>query len=275
MSYVNIQDRKLPFSLRYLGDLMTYRHLCWNLVGSDLRSRFRRTRLGILWAFIQPLAFALMIAAVWGALQKSVSYMEFALYVFTGMVVFEMFATALQGGQDALMGAAGFVKQARIPFFIFQLRVVLSGLVMLLFSLIGIFLFSTAIGHPPELGTHLLLIPAFLPIIALFTLPIVIIMSIIGALYRDVRHIASLFERAMFLISPVMLPRQVLAEPQLRFLEFVNPMVPLIDMFRAPLVYHKMWEPQQVIVISIWIVGLWTIALITAASSGRKVVFAL
>ncbi|MEQ1785263.1 MAG: hypothetical protein ABMA14_28290, partial [Hyphomonadaceae bacterium] len=70
MSYVNVQDRRLPFVLRYLGDLMTYRHLCWNLVTSDLRSRFRRTQLGVLWAVIQPLVMALLIAAVWGALQR-------------------------------------------------------------------------------------------------------------------------------------------------------------------------------------------------------------
>lgn len=275
MAYVNIQERRLPFALRYMGDLLTYRHLCWNLVGSQLRARFRRTRLGVLWAVIQPLIFALMIAAVWGALQRSTSYWEFALYVFTGQVAFEFFSDAFQGGQHALLNAKGFLQQARIPLLVFQIRTVASAIVMFLFSLIGIFLFATAIGHYPQLGPHLFQIPAFLAVVVLFTLPIVIIMSVVGALYRDVAHIAALVERALFLLSPVMLPREVLQEPQLRFLEFVNPLVSFIDLFRDPLVYNKMWEMQDMIVMGVWITGLWVLAMITTATTGRKVVFAL
>lgn len=275
MAYVNIQERRLPFALRYLGDLMTYRHLCWNLVGSQLRARFRRTRLGVLWAVIQPLAFALMIAGVWGALHRSTSYWEFALYVFTGQVAFEFFSEAFQGGQGALTNARGFLQQARIPFFIFQFRAVASAIAMFLFSMIGILLFSAAIGHPPQLGLHLLLVPAFLIVVVLFMLPIVIIMSVIGALYRDVAYISALAERALFLVSPVMLPREILQEPQLRFLEYVNPLVSFLDMFRDPLIYHKTWEVQDMAVMGVWIAGLWIVAILTSTSTGRKVVFAL
>lgn len=275
MSYVNIQDRRLPFALRYLGDLFAYRHLCWNLVASDLRSRYRRTRLGVLWAVIQPLAFALVIAAVWGALQRRASFLEFALYVFAGSIAFDLFAIAVNNGQDALTHAAGFVRQARIPFFIFQLRVVLSGMVTFLFALVGVFIFALAIGHAPSLGPHLLLIPAFLPIAVMFMLPIAMIMSNVGALYRDARHIVMLAERAIYMLSPVFLPREVLESPHLKFLEFVNPLVPFLDMIRDPIIDSRMWEMQDLIVMGIWIVGLWTIALITAVSNGRRVVFAL
>lgn len=275
MSYVNIQDRRLPFALRYLGDLFAYRHLCWNLVGSDLRSRYRRTSLGILWAVIQPLAFALVIAAVWGVLQRRSSYLEFALYVFTGSVAFDLFSIAVNNGQDALTGAAGFVRQARIPFFIFQLRVVLSGMVTFLFALVGVFIFATAIGHPPVIGPHLLLVLAYLPLAVLFMLPIVMIMSNVGALFRDARHIVMLAERAVYMLSPVFLPREVLETPHLKFLEFVNPLIPFLDMIRDPIIENKLWDQQDVLVMGIWIAGLWMIALITAMSNGRKVVFAL
>lgn len=275
MSFVNIQDRRLPFALRYLADLMAFRHLCWNLVGSDTRSRFRGTRLGILWAVIQPLAFALTIAAVWGVLQRQASYLEFALYVLSGHVAFDLFGTALGGGQVAIANAGGFVRQARIPLFIFQLRVALSGLVFFLLSIVSVLFFQVVTGQPPVIGVNLLLLPAFMAVALLFMLPIIIIMSLIGAMYRDVRHISSLFERALFLLSPVMLPREVLHAPQLQFMEYANPMVSFLDMFRDPLVYGKLWEVQDVIVMSIWIVGLWAIALITASSIGRKVVFAI
>lgn len=275
MSYVNIQDRRLPFALRYLGDLMAYRHLCWNLVASDLRSRFRRSHLGILWAIIQPLSLALLIALVWGALARTTNYWEFALYVFVGHVAFDLFTAAMGEGQDALARARGFVMQGRIPFFIFQLRVMLSAAVMFMFGMLGVIGFSLATGQPPVLGLQLLLVPAFLGVAMIFCLPITIIMSLIGAQFRDVGHISGLVQRAVFMLSPIMLPREILAADHLNWMEVVNPLVPLLDMIRDPLMYGNYWDPKDVIVLSIWTAGLWIVAMLVAGSSGRKVVFSI
>lgn len=273
MSYVNVQDRQLPFFIRYVSDLFAYRHLCLNLVSSDLRSRFRRTRLGILWAVAQPLIFALMLALVWGNLAQVPNYWQFALYVFTGQVVFELISTSVIGGQDSLTGAAGYLKQARIPFFIFQVRTVLSGTVIFMFGTVGVFVFAAAIGALPSFGLHLLLVPAFFVIYVLFLVPVVMLMSVTGLQFRDVRHIAGLGVQGLFLMSPIMMPRDMFAK--LPFFDFFNPLVPLLDLYRAPILHSSMWNAQSVIVISIWIVGLWVAALISSVSAGRRLVYAL
>lgn len=275
MSFVNVQERKLPFVFRYLADLVAYRHLCWNLVGIDLRSRFRRTRLGLLWALIQPLALALMIAYVWNALDRSVSLWEFALYVLAGQAVFELFTNIMMSGQDTLIASGGYLRQARVPFFIFQMRVVLTALVFFLIEVVAVLGFAAAVGAFPAPGPHLLLIPVYVVVVGLFGAAFCIIFSIAGTLYRDVRHASGLLTRALFLTSPVLLPRAVLDQPQLRFLEFLNPLVPLLDMFRDPVLYGQMWQMQDALVIAIWTVGLWVLALVWGASVGRKLVFAI
>lgn len=275
MSYVNVQDRRLPFALRYAADFLSYRHLCWNLVGSALRSRFRRTQLGILWAILQPLAFSLMIAAVWGGLRNKESVWEFAAYVFTGTVAYELFSTSMQVGQDALMSASGFIRQARIPFLIFQLKVVLTSLVMFMCAMVGALLMSAIVTQGANLGPPLLLVPVFMGIAALFMLPIVIIMSIVGALFRDVKYISLLGERALFLVSPVMLPRDILQQPHLQFLEVLNPLVSFLDLFRDPFLYGRFWEAQDVVTMFSWIAALWVLAIISSMSVGRRIVFAL
>ncbi len=275
MSYVNVQDRRLPFALRYAADFLSYRHLCWNLVGSALRARFRRTQLGILWATLQPLAFSLMIATVWAGLRNKESVWEFAAYVFTGTVAFELFSTSVQNGQDALMSASGFIRQARIPFLIFQLRVVLTSLVMFMCALVGVLLVTAIVTHGANLGPALMLVPVFMGIAALFMLPIVIIMSIVGALYRDVKYISMLGERALFLVSPVMLPRDVLEQPHLQILEVLNPLVPFLDLFRDPVLYGNFWEARDVIAMFVWIAALWALAIFASMSVGRKIVFAI
>lgn len=274
MSYINVQERQLPAALRYLGDLFSYRHLCWKLVSSDVRNRFRRTRLGILWAVIQPLSFALMIALVWGSLHNQLGYWEFALYFLSGHAAFEFISASIMSGQDAIISAGGYLKQARIPFFIFQTRVVLTALVFFLFEVFAFFVVSLAVGKFPPPGQHLLLIPAYLGVMLLFGLPLTILMSVLGTLYRDVRHISALALRALFLLSPIMLPREIFEQPHLKFMEFVNPAVPMLDMFRDPVLYGKLWDLQDVLVMSVWIVGIWALALVASASAGRKLIFA-
>jgi len=273
MSFVNVQDHRLPFFVRYLADLIAYRHLCFNLVGSDLRSRFRRTRLGILWAVAQPLIFALMLALVWGNLAKAPNYWEFALYVFTGTVVFEMFSNAAIGGQDSLTSAAGYLKQARIPFFVFQVRTVLSGTVIFFFGTIGVFIFAAATGTFPPVGLHLILVPAFFGIYVLFLVPIAMLMSVTGLQYRDVKHISGLVVQGLFLMSPIMMPREIFA--QLPYFEYLNPLVPVLDLFRAPILHGAFWNAQSLVVVSVWIVGLWTAAIVSSVSAGRRLVYAL
>lgn len=275
MSYVNVQDSRLPFVLRYISELVAYRHLCWNLVASDLRARFRRTKLGILWAVIQPLAFALIMAMVWGNVHHQSSYWQFAAYVFSGQIVFEKFSNAVIASQDSLLGAGGYLKQARIPFLIFQVRNILSGSVILFFAVIGLFIFLGPIGMLPAFGWHLLLIPLFFLIYPIFLTPIAVILSIASLQFRDLKHISGLVVQAVFLLSPVMLPRDILDQPHLKFLEVLNPMVPVLDMFRDPVLYSRLWNPQDVLLFSCWTVGLWTLAIVSSVSAGRKLIYAI
>ena len=138
MTYVNIRQRQMPFVIRYVGDLLAYRHLAFSLVGSDLRSRFRRSQVGILWAIIQPLAFSMMIALVWGSVFNTDSYWQFAVYVFSGMIVWEYFTSVVSVSQDALINAEGYLKQTRVPFFIFQVRTPLTSMVVFLLGVVGL-----------------------------------------------------------------------------------------------------------------------------------------
>ena len=62
MSYRNylIAPPKAFNPPRYVQELLRYRHLSVNLMASDIRSRFRRSRLGVLWAIIQPMVYAMV-----------------------------------------------------------------------------------------------------------------------------------------------------------------------------------------------------------------------
>ena len=275
MSYANYRSRKLPGVFVYLVDLWRFSHLCGNLVGSDLRSRFRQSYLGILWAVLQPLGFSLIIAWAWGSIFKVEAYWEFAVYVFSGMLVWEYFSNTVTGGLQGLIGASGYLRQARIPLLIFQVRIPLSGLVNLLFGLSGLAILMTALQVWPPMGLHLALIPASLGVLLAFLTPIAIIFSVLGAQLRDLQHIMALVLNALFFLSPVFLQRAVLDSGQLIILKYANPVVPLLDLFRDPLIHGTMWREDSFVTVAIWTTALWLVAGVVSLRAGRKVVFAL
>jgi len=275
MSYANYRSRKLPGFIIYVVDLMRFSHLGGNLVASDLRSRFRQSYLGVLWAILQPLGYSLIIAWAWGAIFKVEGYWEFAVYVYSGMLVWEYFLNTVNGSLQGLIGAAGYLRQARIPLFIFQVRVPLSGLVTLLFGFVGLVIMMAALQMLPPIGPHILLIPVSIFLLLAFMTPVSVIFSVLGAQLRDLQHIMALVLSALFFLSPVMIMRAALDEGQLAILKFVNPIVPLLDLFRDPLLNGVMWREQSLMTVAIWTLGLWIAAFAVSVRAGRKIVFAL
>lgn len=275
MSYSNYQRRKVRGFERYFADLLRFRHLCWNLIGSDLRSRFRRSRLGILWAVIQPLAFSLLIAWAWGTLFNAQDYWSYAVYVFAGMIVWEYVGNTLNVSMDALVNAVGYLRQARVPFFIFQARVPLTGIVVFIAGMVGLLIMIGVLQKFPAPGPHLLLLVAYPFVLAAFSLPVAIIFSVFGARLRDLKHIVAIGMQALFFVSPIMLDRAMFDESRLSIMQYANPLVPLLDMLRGPLLHGTVWTAQQLVVVGSWGSGLWALALIVAIQAGRRLVFAI
>lgn len=274
MTYINSTLQSSGKGTSYVAKLWRYRSLCANLVGSDLRARFRRSRLGIIWAIIQPLAFSIMIAIVWGALFQQDS-MTYAVYVFSGMIVWEFVSNTVMASQDALINSDGYLKQGRIPFLIFQLRAPLAGFVTFLAGLIGLLGLQAVLGGLPAFGPHYALVIPFSAILILFLIPIAIIFSILGTQFRDLRHAMMVLLNALFFMSPIMIAREYLEAERLQFLHYANPMMPLLDLLRLPLLDGQMWQMQPLVVILAWTGGLWVLALSISQAVGRKIIFAL
>jgi lipopolysaccharide transport system permease protein len=275
MSYTNFHRPRTPGLLRYFMDLLRFRHLCWNLVGSDLRARFRRSKLGVLWAIIQPLGYSLIIAWAWASVFDSESYIEFGIYVFSGMLVWECFSNTISSSQDALLASVGYLRQARVPFFIFQIRVPLTLAVIFSFGVLGLVGLLAATQQLPPLGPHLLLLPAFVLLLVAFMTPLAVIFSVLGVQLRDLKHIMSLAVQALFFLSPVMLARDVLDAPHLTFLQYLNPMTPMIGLFRDPVLYGQLWDRTELTTVAIWGAALWVMAFVVSIKAGRKIVFHL
>lgn len=275
MTYVNeLRGVKAPAGVKYLNELWRYRSLCFNLVGADLRSRFRRSHLGLVWAGIQPLAFALLVSIVWSTVFEQ-SLVGFSVYVLSGMIVWEYISNVVMASQDSLAASEGYLKQGRVPYLVFQMRTPLAGMATFLIGyavLIGLML---ALGQLPTPGYHLLYALAFPPLLFSFVAPLACIFSLLGTHLRDMRHAMTIVLQAVFFLSPIIVMREYLDTEQLQFLKYFNPIIPLLDLFRLPLSTGTAWTMEALYIVLAWIGGLHAVTIMLSIRFGRRLIFAL
>jgi lipopolysaccharide transport system permease protein len=256
----------------YFSETWRYRHLISHLVGSDLRSRFRRSYLGILWALLQPLLFSLMFAFVLSTIFRQ-PWQDYAPYVFAGVVIWEYLTGGINHGMHSLLIAEGHLRQARIPALVFHLRSTLHNLTLYLFGMLSFLLFVLVVN--PALVTiyWAYYVPAFTVIVFLMVLPLTMISSIVNMKFRDFQQGIGIALQFLWYLSPVFIARDLFYNPQLAFWDMINPVSAMCDLFRDPLLHGKMWEARDLYCFLAWTAGAWVLAIYTVWRNEKRIVF--
>ena len=110
-------------SAQSLRDVWAYRELLSLLVRRELKARYKDSALGFVWSLIRPLALLLIYyVAIGKFLGAERSIPDFAIYIFTGLTAWALFAEIVDGrhrvdrhqrrpGQEGLPAARGLPAQ--------------------------------------------------------------------------------------------------------------------------------------------------------------------
>ena len=123
--------------LQYIREISDYRNFWISLARLNLKNRFRRTQLGILWTMVQPLLFALTIALVFRYMFQR-SFVDLSIYILSGIILWELFQQTILSGANAVIAAGHFIKQKRLPLAIYPLEIYLGQVVTFLIALVGL-----------------------------------------------------------------------------------------------------------------------------------------
>ncbi|MGI0107866.1 ABC transporter permease [Salinimicrobium sp. WS361] len=209
-----------------LNDIYNSRFLARQLAERDIKAQYRQSYLGILWAFLTPLA----TAAVWvflnlsGTIQVTDTGIPYPVFVFSGTLLWSIITEAINSPSQSTNSARGLLSKINFP----KEALIISGVYKLLFNasvkiallLIFIFLFG--------LGFHwgLLLLPFAIVGALLFGTTIGLFLTPIGMLYKDVAKITSMGFSFLMYITPVVyaMPKEGMMRTIMEF----NPFTPVI-----------------------------------------------
>ncbi len=255
----------------YTQRLIRYRHFWVHLALADLRARFRRSYLGIVWIALQPMLLALIMSLVFMFMLHQ-SFADYSIYVFSGMIAWDFIAGCFTIGAMSFIGAESYVRQVQLPMMGYPIKSVLYCCIVFLISLIGFALYSLAVNPSIFSWRWVYLIP-FMVTLVFFGAPIAIISAIVNIRFRDYQQSIGIALQMLWYLSPVFITRSVLDHPGLRSWTDINPIAALMDILRTPLIDGADPSLISYALIGVWSLGLWALALSMLKRNERHIVF--
>ncbi len=209
-----------------LGDIYSSRFLARQLAERDIKAQYRQSYLGIIWAFITPLA----TAAVWvflnmsGTIQVTDTGIPYPVYAFSGTLLWSIITEAINSPTTSTSSARGLMSKINFP----KEALIISGVYKLLFNSSVKIVLLVAFVFLFGLGFHwsLLLLPFVILGAVLFGITIGLFLTPISMLYKDVGKIVGMGFSFLMYITPVVYP--VPDEGIMRTVMELNPFTPII-----------------------------------------------
>ena len=222
----------LPTRLR---NLWSRHELLTSLIFSDIRIKYKNSTLGIFWSMLSPALTLGIYDLVFSVITKN-GYPNFALYLFAGLIVWNMFMGAVNMATGVIVDRAGLVKKVSFPREILALANVGASVVYFTIQLGVLCLFLLALGRAPAWG-FLWILPISFVALYLLTASVAIVMSAVTVYLRDMRHLMEVLLQLWFWLSPVVYSYQNTIAQRLHahgltWMYFINPITPIILTFQ-------------------------------------------
>lgn len=226
----------------------------------EVLGRYRGSMLGILWSFFNPLFMLAVYTFVFSEVFKarwsvdSSSKTEFALILFSGLIMFNMFSDCINRSTTLMQSYPNYVKKVVFPLEILPVVIFLASLYHLLISLsVWLLVYVVFYGapHPTVILLPLILIP-----FAFMTIGLSWVLASLGVFLRDVGQFIGMLTMALLFVSPIFYPVSALPEAYRQIL-YLNPLTTIIEQTRGVLFWGEM---PNLMLLGLW----WVVALVIA-----------
>ena len=249
----------------YLMKVFETRYFWSHLARCELKARFRRSKLGLLWTVLQPLILTMIMALVFATIFNQ-PLGEYAIYILSGIVVWNMINGSIVAGGFSILSAEQYIRQFNHPVSIYSLRSSILNLVTFAIEMIAlaVWILFTA---PANLFLGFITLPLTVLLFFCLSWPVTTIAGFMNCKYRDYPQIMALVMQAIWYVSPVMFQKQIFSNNEyLKILYQMNPITHILNLIRAPFIYGQIPSASDYF----FVIGIIFIFLILAISINKK-----
>ncbi|MGZ8847655.1 MAG: ABC transporter permease [Pyrinomonadaceae bacterium] len=215
------------------SELWAHREVLYFLIWRDLKVRYKQTILGAAWVVVQPVLMTLVFAVFLGSLIKVPSDgVPYPLFAFSGLLLWTFVSNAVLSSCYSLVTNAQIIT--RVYFSRLMIPAATVGVRLVDLIVAATILVGLMIYYRMPLSLSILLLPLFIIQIAVLVLAIGILAAALNVRYRDVGTMAPILLQVWMFVSPLVYSSSIVPA-RLRLLYSLNPLVGIIDGFRAAL----------------------------------------
>lgn len=217
-----------------LWELPARSELIFSLARRELVGRYRGSTLGIIWALLNPVVmiaiFTFIFAGIFGARFESTnSQWGYALYLFCGLLPWNMFQETVQQSANTIVSHANLVKRVVFPLETLPMAEALSSLGHQMFGTVALLIAAIIIQR--QVHMTVLLLPLLVIPQLLFTLGAAWLIASLGVFLRDIAQGISLLLMAWMYMTPIIYPESLVPD-RLRHFVDLNPFAALVRNYR-------------------------------------------
>ena len=211
--------------------LWRYRGLVHELIVRDIKVRYKRSVLGIVWTMLAPLLNMVALTLVFSTiLQQQIT--NYPVFFMAGAIFWAFFAQSTSSAASQTQDSNEIAKRIYIPRSVFVAAAIGVGLVNLALSLVPLLLILVVTGFP--IYTTWAFLPVAVFIELLFAAGVGLWLFTLASRFSDVREMYQVIVQTWFFLTPIVY-HPAIVPPKFRFALWLNPLYYLIQTFRKPI----------------------------------------
>lgn len=235
--------------------------------------KYRRSKLGVMWAIIMPLGLSVIIGTVYSIIFSS-DPREFIPMIFAGLNPWIFMSGTADGGTLAFIGAEGYIKQTSVNAQIFPFRIALVNFINLLYAVLAFFAIFLFL-QPDQFGPEMLMIGPGLVVMFIFSVGLANISASVNLLVRDFQPMQSLIFQGLFYATPIIFPVSRLQEQGFEIIYQINPFYYILEIVKEPMQGYIVSDPNIYIAALLIAFIIFFIGVIAVMKSKKGIAFKL
>ena len=213
----------------------------WDLVlqwsRRNIKLRYKRSILGVLWTLLEPLMLMTILTIVFSNVFRfdGLDY-PFPLYILSGLLLFDFFNRSTLQIVEETVASLGLASRIYVPRSAFAVATVLTYLVNWAIALIPLVAIMMVLRQP--LSWTILTIPFGMLLSSLFALGVGLLVATLGAFFHDVKLTYQVLLTGWFYATPIIYPLEIVPAPFEKYF-LLNPLLHLVALVREPVIFAR------------------------------------
>lgn len=218
----------------WLRHAIDRRQTLWFFIWKDLKVQYQKPIFGLLWSVFQPLVYFGIILAVmhFSGRSSEVSDMPFALYLISGLAIWNFSTSAILGSLNSLQSNSGIITKSFFPRIYLILAPVLKSTVDLFIMVLIVVGIALYFGQAFS-ASSLVFVPIAILISWLTTLGWSALAASMTMANRHIRHVVPVLLYAMIFALPVFYSMRSMESELIQNIYLLNPIAGAMDCLRV------------------------------------------